>query len=358
MMNVYNHRLELITTLLKNGYSVNVAAPYGVESEALIKLGVCFYDIDVENRGTNIKADLNLITTLYKLIKRIKPNVVLTFYTKTNIYGGIAARLAGVPYIENITGLGSALSGSGRIQKLMKSLYKYAVEKAEIVFFQNKSNLKFFQENRLWKGRYELLPGSGVNLERFKPLPYPQLEVTNLLFISRILKEKGIDEILEAARVMKKNNDRVSFHVVGPCEPKYDTIVKKAHIEGLIHYYGKVEDTTSFLQDCHCFVYPSYYAEGMANVLLEAAASGRPLITTNLPGCGETVENDKTGFIVKERDSKSLISAIKRFISLTPSEKQKMGEEGRHKMENEFNRQIVVDAYLKEINHIVKENKK
>lgn len=353
MMNIYHHRLELIEALLSTGYEVIVAAPRGGEEKDLEKLGCRFIHMPVDNRGTSVKNDLGLIRNLAKIYKEEKPDVVLTFYTKTNIYGGIVAGWLKLPYIENVCGLGTSLSGKGMVSKIMKFLYTEALKKCSLVFFQNKHNIKFFTEENIYNGAYTLLPGSGVSLNRYKLLPYPIGNKIEFLFCSRILKEKGIDEYLSAAKEIKKKYPETIFHVAGPCDPSYKEIIEKAAEEGTIVYHGKIRELHPLMTKISCSILPSYYPEGTANILLESAASGRPIITTSLPGCGETVEDSITGFVVKEKNVQSLVEAIEKFIHISPSAKEKMGREGRRKMEQEFNRDIVINQYLKSIKDLV-----
>ena len=347
VMSLYHHRLELIKTLISKDYKVLVAAPRGGEEKDLEQLGCKFIHTPVDTRGTSIKKDLQLLRKIFKIYREEKPDIVLTFYTKTNIYGGLLARLLKIPYVENITGLGTTFSGSSQMAKLMSILYKEAVKNSRLVFFQNKSNKDFFIKEKLYKGKYVMLPGSGVSLERYACMEYPKSDNTEFLFVSRIIKEKGIEEYLFAAEKLKAKYPESIFHVAGPCDSKYEIMIKQAQDDGTIIYHGKIYDIQEVLKDVHCTVLPSYYPEGMANVLLESAASGRPVITTSLPGCGETVEDGVTGFIVPEKDGHALAETMERFINTDNEIKKKMGKAGRKKMEKEFNRKIVTDEYLK-----------
>ena len=353
MMNLYNHRLELINELLHLGYKVAVATPEGREAENLVKTGCQFIPMAVDNRGTNIKRDIKLIKDLRRIYNTVKPDIILTFYTKTNIYGGLVARSMKIPYLENICGLGTSLVKENMLGKFMRLLYKNALKKASFVFFQNKDNIRFITGNKIYNGPHDLLPGSGVSLPRYPILSYPHNKNPEFLFCSRIIKEKGIDEYLEAARKIKIKYPDTIFHVAGPCDPSYEEIVKNAHEDGTIIYHGKILDLHPLLQQTHCTIHPSYYPEGMANILLESAASGRPLITTPLPGCGETVTDNVTGFVVKEKDPADLSRVIEKFILLSPEAKEKMGLEGRKKMEKEFNRDIVIHQYVEHIKEIL-----
>jgi galacturonosyltransferase len=355
MMSIYSHRLELIKELLSLGFRVIVVAPGSGEEKLLEQLGGYFIDTPVDNRGTNIKHDLQLIAHLIHIIKKVHPQVVLTFYTKTNIYGGIACRLTGTPYIENITGLGSAVSGGGIMQKFMLFLYGQAVKSASMVFFQNTSNQQFFNGHHIAVRNSHLLPGSGVSLERFTLLPYPKATaVPEVVFISRILREKGIEQYVDAAKIVKETYPDVVFHVVGPCDAEYESYIETAVREGIIQYHGKVFDVKPFIERSQCTVFPSFYAEGMANVLLESAACGRPIITTSLPGCGEVVDDGVTGYVVRAQDTSDLADKMLKFLRLTSEERVAMGLNGRKKMEREFDRRIVIQAYVDAINDVVK----
>lgn len=353
MMALYNHRLELIEKLTLLGFDVYVAAPRGGEEKKLEAMGVRFIDTHLDTRGKNIINDLRLLQNLIKIIREVTPDVVLTFYTKTNIYGGIACRITKTPYIENITGLGSAMMNGGIMQRVMKLLYKTAVADASNVFFQNRHNVQFFKENNMPVKRSRLLPGSGVSLDRFTTLEYPQDGKIEFCYISRILEEKGFREYIAAAEIIKKKYPGTIFHVIGPCAEEYLSELKEAEADGVIIYHGKSFDIIPFIRRSHCSVFPSYYAEGMANVILESASSGRPVITTSLPGCGEGVDDGVSGYIVKARDVDDLVEKIEKFILLPHALKRQMGLNGRLKMEREFDRNIVVDAYVEEINRIL-----
>lgn len=356
MMSIYNHRLELIKQLLSLKHSVSVATPFSGEEQNLINMGVNCIDVRLETRGKNPFHDLILLKDLINIFKNERPDVVLTFYTKTNIYGGLAARICGIPYIENITGVGSAIANGGLMARLMMTLYSQAVRKAHIVFFQNTQNQSLFHSKNIRMKKVLLLPGSGVSLERFSLVPYPSSDNYNFLFISRVLKEKGIEEFVEAARIIRKEYPQTTFHVIGPYDKEYAEYLMNAEEDGIVKVHGKIFNVGDFIRESHCTVFPSYYAEGMANVLLESAASGRPIITTNLPGCGETVDDGVTGYIVNPRDAYDVAEKIRKFISLSHKEKEAMGLAGRKKMERQFDRRIVVDAYIAEINQILSDS--
>lgn len=354
-MSLYQHRLELIQALASNGIEVFMGGADGEEIPLIEASGCKYHLIEIDSRGANPFAELKLLNHIINLIKEIKPDIVLTFYTKTNIYGGIACRILGIPYIENVTGLGTALGGKGLKMWIMKILYGTAIKKAKVVFFQNSSNHLFFEKNKMIGKSWELLPGSGVALGRHKVLPYPTNDKIRFVFISRIIQQKGINEFIESAIRIGKEYPNTEFHIIGPAKGRYlDQLTNLSNQENFF-YHGKVVDVMPILKNMHCLVFPSYYPEGMANVLLEAAAAGRPIITTDCPGCRETVEDGRTGFIVKPKDTESLTAAMKKFIELSPSERKAMGVKGREKMEKDFDRSIVIDSYIKIIDKVLRQ---
>lgn len=354
MMIIYHHRIDLIKALIRDGNEVFVVCPDGEEKKLLSNEGCNLYLLNIKNRSRNPFSDYNLYHTLLNLIEEIKPDIILTFYTKTNIYGGLVASKLKIPYIVNVTGLGTAIVGNSILSKSVRFLYKKAVKNAHLLFFQNESNLCFFRDRKMLAGPFKILPGSGVNLNQFQVLEYPEKKNVEFLFISRILKEKGILEFIEGARLVKKKYPGTKFHVVGPFENnKLQATISNAESNGLITYHGKLNELQAILKETHCSVLPSYYPEGMANVMLESAASGRPVITTNNPGCRETVDENVSGYLVPAKDVKSLAETMIKFIELPQSRKKEMGIKGREKMEREFNRDIVTNAYIETITSIL-----
>lgn len=352
---IYNFRRELVEELLKRGYDVYISCPYGEKIDKLIALGAKYKEVAIERHGTNPFHDLGLVRHYSKLLKEVKPNVVLTYTIKPNIYGGFACKKLHIPYIANITGLGTAVEGGGILSTFLMLLYKLALKRAKKVFFQNEANRDFFLEHKTVRFPYDVLPGSGVNLDYFDLLPYPNDETIRFIFVGRIMKEKGIDCFLNAADFIKSKYINTEFHICGFIEKEYTGKLQSYIERGIVIYHGMVNDIREVLKNMHCLVFPSYYPEGISNVLLEAAACGRPIITTNRPGCKETVNNKITGYIVTVHNQAELNEAIERFIGLTFDEKSKMGAAGRKKVEKEFDRQIVVNAYLEEIKKIEEE---
>ena len=348
---LYNFRKELIEKLIELKNEIYISLPYGERVNDLINIGCKFLKTEVDRRGTNPIKDFKLLISYIKIFKEVKPDIVLTYTIKPNIYGGIVARFKKVPYICNITGLGTATEKKSIVQRLILFLYKIALKNVKCCFVQNEENLQFLKTNKITgEEKYKLIPGSGVNLEHFKLLPYPEeKEKIKFLFISRIMKEKGIDQYLETAKYITKKYRNTEFHILGFCEQEYEETLNKLQEEKIICYHGLQKDVIPFLKECSCLIHPSYYPEGMSNVLLEASASGRPVITTNRSGCREIVEDGQTGFIVNQKDSKDLIEKVENFIKIPNEQRKQMGLAARKKVEREFDRNIVIDAYLKEI---------
>lgn len=352
---LYSHRLELITRLLKEGNQVYIVSPKGKELDPLINLGCNYYEVPIKTRGKNPLSDMLLCYRYVKAIKKIKPNLVFTFYTKSNIWGGIASRLCNAKYVSNITGLGTAVESSGVLRFLTVTLYKIALKKALRIFFQNDANLKFMISQGVSPEIAYRIPGSGVSLERFPILPYPDdTNSVEFLFVSRIMKEKGIDEYIDAAKIIRDRYPYTRFHVVGNFDGNYDRDFDELQKNGVIIYHGQQFNILPYIRKTHCTILPSYYPEGMSNVLLESASCARPIITTNRPGCGETTEDHKTGYIVNQQDTEDLVRVIEEFLSTSNENRKVMGLNGRAKMEREFNREIVVDAYMKTLDLIKK----
>ena len=347
---IYNFRLELVERLLNEGYEVHISSPYGERIDDLIKLGCKYHEIKIARHGMNPIKEIGLVATYLNLIKEVKPYIVFSYTIKPNIYGAIACRFSNVPCVANITGLGTAVENGGLIQKVLVLMYKFSFSNIQKVFFQNTENMQFFIDKKIAIGKHGLLPGSGVNLNRFPPLPYPSNNTIEFAFISRIMKEKGVDQYLEAAEYIKNKYPNIVFHVCGFCEQDYEEKLNSLHDRGIIVYHGMVRDIKTILEDVHCTVHPTYYPEGISNVLLESCACSRPIITTDRAGCREVIDDGVNGFVVNQKDTKDLIEKIENFINLSYLDRKKMGLAGRIKVEKEFDREDVVNKYLSEIN--------
>lgn len=348
----YNFRKEIIQRLIEEGNKIYVVLPYGEKVDLLKDMGCEYIDVPINRRGINPFTDLKLLSRYKKIIKDIKPDVVLTYTIKPNIYGGLAAKKYSIPYIANITGLGTAVEKKGILQKIAILFYKIAFTKIHRVFFQNQNNKKFFTDNGIAVDKHKLIPGSGVNLEHFKVMEYPPEDTTNFVFISRIMKEKGIEHYIKAAEYITGKYPTTKFHVCGFCEENYEERLEDLQKKGVLTYHGLIDDVRKIFRSTHCTIHPTFYPEGMSNVLLESIASGRPVIASDRSGCREIVDNGVNGYLVEQENTQDLIEKIEQFLSLSYQQKKQMGLAGRAKAEKEFDRQIVVQAYIDGINDI------
>lgn len=349
---LYKFRRELLQVLTEK-HDVYISLPNGPFVPNLIELGCKYIPCEFERHGTNPFKELKQVVAYKNLIKKIGPDIVFTYTIKPNIYAGMACALLKVPYAANITGLGNAIENGGILQTLTLNLYKFGLRKAQTVFFQNEYNRDFFIKKKIIKSKHVLLPGSGVNLTEHCLEPYPENDGTlRFLFVGRIMKDKGIDELIESAKVIHQKHPNVRFDLVGDYDDEnYKNQLDDLQARNILYYHGFKANVHDYIKTHHATILPSYH-EGIANVLLESAACGRPVIATNVPGCRETFDDGISGFSCELKSTSSLIEAIEKFIALSYDEKKNMGIAGRNKVEKEFNRQIVINAYLDELNKI------
>lgn len=346
---LYKFRKELIEKLIEN-HEVHICLPKGEFVSKITELGCVFHDcVCLERHGKNPFRDFALLRFYIKLLKSVKPDIIFTYTIKPNIYGGMAATIHRIPYVVNVTGLGTALENDGVIQTITLLLCKLGLRNAKKVFFQNTENRNFMLKHGVVKTAYDLLPGSGVNLAQYEVLKYPDEDIVEFAFVARVMKEKGIDQYLDAAEYIRNKYPNTRFHVCGFCEGDYKAKLESLNDKGVIIYHGLVSDMKEIYKRTSCTVHPSYYPEGISNVLLESAASGRPIITTNRSGCREVIDDGVNGYIVEQKDSQDLIAKIEQFLALPQDARKMMGLAGRKKVEREFNREIVVKKYLEEL---------
>ena len=346
---------KLIQALIQSGHEIVVATPRGTTFQQIINLGCKHIEVFIQNHGTNPVKDIGLYKQYKKIIKTEKPDLALLYTTKPNIYCGAACRRLSVPVIMNITGLGSALGNEGILQKLLIMLYKVACngKNMKAIMFQNEGSMDFFEKYNIGDFNiYKRIPGSGVDLEKFQVQPFPTSNTVDFLFIARVMKQKGIDQYIEASKRIHKSHPEAVFHVLGECSEEYKTILDQECRSGNIVYHGKVSNIPEYLKMAQCTVQPSYYPEGISNVILEAAASGRPVITTDHTGCREGVDDKITGFIVPIKDTDALEVAISKILSMSRDDRAAMGLRGRKKMEAEFDVNIIKDVYIDLINRV------
>lgn len=342
---LHQFRRELIEELLRS-HTVFLSLPYGELVEPLKAMGCRFIDTPLERRGMNPFQDGKLFFTYLRLLRKVKPDLVITYTIKPNVYGGFACRILKIPYAVNITGLGTAFQSNGMLRKVVTQMYKLGCKKAKVVFFENVGNRQIFLEEHIVREQQTcLLSGAGVNLEHYKVAEYPAGDETKFLFIGRVMKEKGIDELFTAMRRLVAEGYACSLDVVGMYEEDYKEAITQGETEGWLHYHGYQKDVRPFIADCHCFVLPSWH-EGMANTNLECAASGRPVITSNIHGCKESVEDKVTGFLVNKKSPEELYKVMEFFCTLDFEIRKRMGLQGRQKMVEQFDKKIVVKATI------------
>ena len=349
---LYKFRRELLEEMLKK-HEVMICLPDGEYIKDMVDMGCKFISCNhLARRGMNPLKEVQLISFYKKILKEKRPDIVFTYTIKPNVYGGMVCGKLGIPYAANITGLGTAVENEGLMQKVTLTLYKLGLKKAQMVFFQNSENKNFMLEKKVVKGDYFQLPGSGVNLKHYQPMEYPKSETTDFVFIARVMKEKGIDNYLETAEFIRKKYPETRFHICGFCEDDYSARLNELQEKGVIIYHGMVKDMTEIYKQAACTIHPTYYPEGLSNVLLESSASARPIITTNRAGCREVIDDSVNGFICKQNDSADLIRQVEKFLALSWEERKAMGIAGRKKVEKEFDRQIVIDKYLQQIDRV------
>ena len=347
---LYRFRKDLLAALLGAEHEVYISLPDGGFVSELVQLGCRFIDTPIERRGMNPIHDSKLFHQYRAILKEVKPDLVLTYTIKPNIYGGLACRMAHIPYAVNITGLGSAIENGGWLKKFVLTLYKPALKGARVVFFENAGNRDTLAATGVVpKGRDVVLNGAGVNLEDYPYQPYPQEGPVRFLFVGRVMHEKGVDELFAAAKRMKQEyGDGVEFHIVGSFEEEYKPLMNELEKAGVVKYHGYQSDMKRFYAMASCVALPSYH-EGMSNVLLEAAASGRPLITSDIPGCREAVESGVSGYLCPAKDADALYEAMRRFVDLPESWRGEMGRRGRERMEQRFSKTAVVAETIKHL---------
>lgn len=346
---LYDFRKDLIAEL-KTHASVAVAVPHNDRWDELNGLADRVIELPIDRRGMNPLHDGKLFRQYRAILGEIKPDLVLTYTIKPNIYGGLACRMAHIPYAVNITGLGSAIENGGWLKNFVLALYRPALKGARVVFFENAGNRDTLAATGVVpKGRDVVLHGAGVNLEDYPCQPYPQEGPVRFLFVGRVMHEKGVDELFAAAKRMKQQyGEQVEFHMVGSFEEAYKPVMDQLEQAGVVKYHGYQSDMKPFYAMAGCVVLPSYH-EGMSNVLLEAAASGRPLITSDIPGCREAVENGVSGYLCPAKDADALYEAMRRFAALSVEQRSQMGRCGRERMEQQFSKTAVVAETIKHL---------
>lgn len=346
-------RRELIKKLAELGNEVIISIPPVEQQEidTLESYGSKVVITDMERRGMNPVKDISLLRRYKKLIKDIRPDKVITFTIKCNIYGALACKAYKIPHYCNVTGLGSAFMADGGLMRTLVSvMYRFSMNKAEKIFFENVGNRDtLVKGNIVRKEQTVVMAGAGVNVDEFPFSQYPEDDgCVHFLNVGRIMKEKGMDELFYAIRKIKKEYPKTTFDFIGWYEDNYKEIVEELQSKDLIHFHGFQNDVTPFIKRAHCIVHPSYH-EGMSNTLLESCSMGRPIITSNIHGCLEAVEDGKNGYLCNVKDGEDLYKKLKQFIELPYATKQSMGTYAREFVVKNFNKTDVVNKTIKEI---------
>lgn len=350
---MYLFRKEVLLAFRDAGYETLLSLPPDKYCDKIEELGFRVIPTEIERRGSNPIHDFKLFISYMRLLKKEKPDVILTYTIKPNLYGGLACRIKKLPYLVNITGLGTAIESSGLMGKILLKFYQIATMKASCVFFQNDGNRQFMLNKGIGMNKNRLLPGSGVNLDEHRSAPYPD-ESDGVIFLAvlRIMKDKGISEYLEAAQKISAKRPDVHFYLAGEYEEEtrqlYEPRIQELSEKGVLKYLGQIDNVPEVMAASHVIIHPSYH-EGLSNVLLEAAASARPVLASNVPGCRETLQQGLSGLLFAPKDTESLIQAVKTILSYTESDRREMGLRGREYVENVFDRKKVIKAYMEEI---------
>jgi glycosyltransferase involved in cell wall biosynthesis len=355
--NIYNFRMNFIKALLDEGHEVHTVAPADDFTHRLKLAGCIHHNLRMDSRGANPIKDLGLIVEFFLIYRRIRPDIVLQYTIKPNIYGTLAAALLRIPVINNVCGLGTVFLKKGLVSRVAILLYRWSFRYARKVFFQNPDDYKMFLERGLVPpSSADLVPGSGVDLARFYSAPYSRKNTFTFLLISRLITDKGIFEFIEAVKRLKREGVNAHFQILGPKDPLHKRGIKLKTIDewvhsGLVEYLGTSEDVRGFIHNADCVVLPSY-REGTPRTLLEAASSGRPIVATDVPGCHQVVVHDYNGLLCKVQSAADLADKMLAMTAMDEASLRKMGENGRRKMEEEFNESKVIEKYVQTIRSI------
>lgn len=342
---LYRFRLELIQSLMAE-HEVVLSMPFVGHEDDFKALGLRCIETDVDRRGINPKTDFKLFRTYWKILKTEKPDMVITYSIKPNIYMGLACAMTGTPYCSNVQGLGTAFQRKG-LAAFVTALYKLAFCRVKTVFFENEGNAsEFVQRNILKREKITVLHGAGINLEKYPCCTYPNNEKLRFLYLGRIMREKGIDELFCA--VQRLPAGQFVLDMVGFFEDEYKQQVEELEAKGIVKFHGFQSDPHPYYENADCVVLPSYH-EGMSNVLLEAAAVGRPVITSDIPGCREAVEPEVSGLLCRVQDADSLYEQMAQMLDFSKEQRTQMGLAGRRRMELEFAKERVVAQTIQAI---------
>lgn len=353
---IYNFRYNLMKKLEENGYTIICMAGKDGSIEEIMNNDWKFIDSNLDRRGTNIFNDLKLFFFYLKIFRKEKPKYILNFTIKPNIYGTLAAKLVGIPVINNVTGLGDIFDKDNLTSKIVKLLYKISFKYPKKVFFQNDDDLKVFLDNKLINKKIcGRLPGSGVDIEKFVPQKIEKKDdKIRFLFLGRISNKKGVKIVNEVSKILTPKYPNIEFQLLGKVYTDEEGHISKEELgnwekESNIRYLGTSKDVRNEIKQADCIIFPSFYREGVPRSLIEAAAMEKPILTTNNVGCRDIVEDGYNGYLAKPNDVESMAKIVEKFLTLTNEERSKLGKNGRKKVIEEFDEKIVINKYLTEI---------
>jgi glycosyltransferase involved in cell wall biosynthesis len=351
--NLVHFRGALLSGLQDAGYRLAALAPLDPQASELERRGIAVRAVPIARSGLNPVADARLLLRYLRLFRTLRPAAYCGFTIKPNVYGSIAAHLCGVPVINNVTGIGTAILTKGLLWEVAERLYRLAFRRSHKVFFHNQHDLELFAGSGILRREQgAVIPGSGIDLDHFKPGRSKASKPGEpcFLFIGRLILHKGVREFVEAARLLRKEVPGTRFQLLGNPDPGNRTSVSEAELrswidDGLVEHLGEHKDVRPFIAGATAVVLPSY-REGMSRALLEAAAMGKPLVGADVPGSRELVEEGVTGALCAPRDAASLAAAMGRIAALSPARRAALGRAARARVERDYGEQRVVDAYL------------
>ena len=354
---VFNFRLELLKSLQSDGHEIYTVATSDNYAQKLVASGVMFVPLKVNNNKTNPLQDILLIFRYYKIYKSIKPDLICHNTIKPNIYGTLAAKMLSIPVVNNISGLGTLFIKRSFLTTIAIQLYKFSQKFAKIIFFQNKHDQKLFIDQQIVSAdKARIINGCGVDISKFKNSHKYRSKNFTFLFVGRLLKDKGILEFVEAAKLIKLKHPKVRFQVLGAFCPQNTSAIQKDEMNGwvadeIINYLGFTDQVKTVMENSDCLVLPSY-REGLSKALIEGSSMSLPIITTDAPGCKDVIVDDETGFLCQVKDSNDLFLKMEKMLSLSPEQRIKMGESGRRRAESLFDIKDIISAYKNAITSI------
>ena len=349
--NIYNFRMNFVSALLSQGYEVHTIAPVDEYTQFLRNAGCIHHNVKMDSRGANPVKDSLLIGELFVIYRRIRPDIVLHYTIKPNVYGTLAATMLNIPVINNVCGLGTVFLKDNLVSSVALFLYKISFRFARKVFFQNPDDLQLFLDRKLVPREVvDQVPGSGIDLARFAPMPFRRNKPFTFLMISRLISDKGVFEYIEAIKKLRNNGMDARFQLLGAMDPEHKRGIQPEIIQswirdGIVEYLGTTDNVRPFIGQADCIVLPSY-REGTPRTLLEAASSNKPIVATNVPGCNHVVRHNFNGLLCNLKDVDDLAEKMQAMSLFDDETLRQFGQNGRGKIETEFDESLVIKKYL------------